>query len=392
MAVVARTEAQRRRLSKQKPPMKWSEIGKRPVEELRFRVAVTALSIVVGDQVFLATADHARQIQSVLCFDRKTGKQIWQTVVHRGNFEKKGNSKASLASSTVACDGKRLFINFLNNGAVYTTALSRQGKQLWQTKITDYVIHQGYGSSPAVYRSLVIVSADNKGGGAIAGLERATGKVVWKQQRPKFPNYSSPIILNVDGRDQLFLTGCNRVSSFDPMTGKVLWEIKGATTECVTSTVTDGQNIFTSGGYPKNHVSAVRADGSGKIIWENGSRVYVPSMLVLDGYLYGVLDAGMAVCWKADTGKEVWKGRLRGIFTAFAGAGGREYLRHERNRTDVHLRRHAQSLHADRREPSFLATRCWPRRSFCGNRIYLRVANKSEDKRQEMLYCVGQSK
>ena len=106
----------------------------------------------------------------------------------------------------MACDGQRLFINFLNNKAVYTTALSRQGKQVWQTKITDYVIHQ---ERMATARRGIgrwwIVSADNKGGGAIATTWSApTGKVVWKQERPKFPNYASPIILNVDGRDQLF--------------------------------------------------------------------------------------------------------------------------------------------------------------------------------------------
>ena len=100
-----------------------------------------------------------------------------------------------------------MFINFINDGAAYTTALSSDGKRLWQTKITDYIIHQGYGSSPAIYESLVIVSADNKGGGAIAGLKRTDGSVVWKIDRPKIPNYPSPIILNVAGKDQVLMTG-----------------------------------------------------------------------------------------------------------------------------------------------------------------------------------------
>src|SRR5690349_6051076 len=214
----------------QKPPLKWSEsenvLWKSPIPGRGHGSAT-----VVGDQVFLATADHEREVQSVLCLDRRTGKRLWEADVHRGGFEKKGNAKSSLASSTVACDGDRLFINFLHDGAIYTTALSRECKQLWQTKITDYVLHQGYGSSPAVYRSLVLVSADNKGGGAVAALERATGKVVWKRTRPKTPNYASPIVLNTAGRDQLLLTGCNLVTGLDPLSGKELWEIKGATTE-----------------------------------------------------------------------------------------------------------------------------------------------------------------
>src|SRR5947209_6405892 len=93
--------------AKQRPPLKWSEgenvLWKSPVPG-RGHGSPT----VVGDQVFLATADHEQQTQSVLCYDRRTGKQLWQTEVHRGGFEKKGNSKASLASSTVACDGRRL--------------------------------------------------------------------------------------------------------------------------------------------------------------------------------------------------------------------------------------------------------------------------------------------
>src|SRR5205823_3838511 len=97
---------------------------------------------------------------------------------------------------------------------VYTTALSREGDILWQTKVADFVTHQGFGSSPALYQDLVLVSADNKGGGAVAALERATGKVVWKQERPALPNYTSPILMNIAGREQMLLTGCDMVSSF----------------------------------------------------------------------------------------------------------------------------------------------------------------------------------
>lgn len=372
--------------AKQHPPLKWSEsenvLWKSPVPG-RGHGSPT----VVGDQVFLAIADPENETQSVLCFHRQTGERLWQTEVHRGGFEKKGNKKASLASSTVACDGERVFINFLNAGAVHTTALSREGKQLWQTKITDHVVHQGYGSSPALYESLVIVSADNKGGGAVAALDRASGKVIWKRERPKTPNYASPILLNVAGRDQLLLTGCDLVTSLDPLSGKPFWEIKGATTECVTSTVTDGQLIFTSGGYPKNHVAAVRADGSGEIVWENKSRVYVPSMIVKDGYLYAVLDAGMAVCWKCATGEEVWKGRLGGTFSAsLVLVGEHLFATNESGRTFIFKASpEAFKLVGENRlGDEVLATP-----AICGGRIYMRGATSEKGKRQEMLYCLG---
>ena len=133
------------------------------------------------------------------------------------------------------------------------------------------------------------------------------------------------------------MTGCNLFSSFDPHSGETLWEVKGATTECVTSTVTDGERVFCSGGYPKNHLAAVLADGSGKIVWETKDRVYVPSLLARDGHLFGVLDAGVAVCWKSDTGKEAWKKRLGGEFNASPVLVGDTDLRHQRERRNVRL-------------------------------------------------------
>ncbi len=373
--------------SDQQPPMTWSD-----KENILWKMPVPGRGhgspTVVGNQIFLATADHDSEVQSVLCFDRLTGKQLWQTEIHRGGFEKKGNEKSSLASSTLACDGQRVFINFLNGGAIHTTALSLNGKQLWQTKITDYVLHQGFGSSPAVYQSLVIVSADNKGGtGAIAALNRATGKVVWQQPRPKFPNYTSPIILNVAGREQLFFSGCDLVTSFNPLDGKKLWEIEGSTTECVTSTVTDGQLIFTSGGYPKNHLSAVKADGSGKVVWENGSRVYVPSMLVRDGHLYSVLDAGVGMCWKCDTGKEVWKGRLGGTFSASPVMVGEHiFATNESGKTYIFKATpNAFELVGENQ----LAEDVFSTPTICGSRIYMRAASRVDGQRREMLYCIG---
>ena len=370
----------------QKPLMTWSDS-----ENILWKTPVPGRGhgspTVVGNRIFLATAEHDSEVQSVLCFDRLTGKQLWKTEIHRGGFEKKGNEKSSLASSSLACDGQRVFINFLNGGAIHTTALSLDGQQLWQTKITDYILHQGFGSSPAVYQSLVIVSADNKGTGAIAALNRASGKIVWKQERPKFPNYTSPIILNVAGREQLLFTGCDLVTSFNPLDGKKLWEIEGSTTECVTSTVTDGQLIFTSGGYPKNHMSAVKADGSGKVVWENGSRVYVPSMLVREGHIYSVLDAGVAMCWKCDTGKEVWKGRLGGTFSASPVLVGEHlFATNESGKTYIFK---ATPEAFDLVGENQLAESVFSTPTFCGNRIYLRAASQIERQRQEMLYCIG---
>lgn len=370
----------------QKPPLKWSD-----KENILWKTPVPGRGhgspIVVGDRVLLATADDKDEAQSVLCYDRKTGKLLWQTEIHRGNFSKGGNAKSSHASSTVACDGKRIYVNFLNNKAIYTTALGLDGKQIWQTKVTDYVLHQGFASSPAIYESLVIVSADNKGTGLIAALERSTGKIVWTESRPKTPNYASPIILKVAGREQLFFIGCDLVTSLDPRTGKKNWEMKGSTTECVTSTVTDGNLIVTSGGFPKGHVAAIHADGSLKVAWESKIKVYVPSLIEHRGYLYGVQDGGIAMCWKFDTGEEVWKGRLGGGFSASPVlVGDLLFATNEAGRTFIYK---ADPKTFEIVAENQLGTEAMATPTIAGGRIYMRCAVGQKGQRQEMLYCIG---
>ncbi len=370
----------------QNPPLKWSAteniLWKSPIPGRGY-----GSPTVVGNRIYLASADTEKETQFVLCYDRTTGKQLWNTVVHTGGLSTKGNKKSTHASSTVACDGERLFINFINAGAAYTTALSLDGEQLWQTKITDYIIHQGYGSSPAIYDSLVIVSADNKGGGAVAGLKRADGSIVWKIERPKTANYPSPIILNVAGKDQVLMTGCDLVTGIEPLTGKKLWEIAGATTECVTSTVTDGELILTSGGYPKNHMAAVKADGSGEVVWENSNRMYVPSMLIKDDKIYSVTDNGVAVCWDVRTGKEIWKGRLGGTFSSSPVlVGDRIYVTNEAGETYVFK---ANPQEFELLGENKLGTEVFATPTFCDSRIFMRVSEEIVGKRQEMLYCIG---
>lgn len=344
--------------------------------------------IVVGDQVVVTAADANRNFQSVLCFHRKTGALLWETVVHEGGLDVKNNEKSSMASASAACDGDRYFVNFLNGDSVYMTALDRQGKKLWQTKISNYVNHQGFGSSPLLYENLVIGVSDNKGGGAIMAMHRGTGEVVWHKPRPAKPNYPSPVILNVAGKDQLFLTGCDLVTSLDPLTGETLWEIEGATTECVTTTITDGRHIFTSGGYPKNHVSAVAADGSGKIVWENPTRTYVPSLLSRNGYLFAVMDAGIAMCWQSDTGKEAWKGRLNGTFSSSpVMVGDLIYASNEEGQTFIF---EASTSKLEIIATNQLGTNVFSTPAICGSHIYQRVAHDVGGKRVEFLYCIGE--
>lgn len=341
---------------------------------------------VVGERIYLATADPVKKSQSVLCLDRKSGKLLWQSEVHAANAESGKHANSSAASATVACDGERLFINFLNAGAVHTSALDLTGKVLWQRKVCDFVAHQGFASSPVLHAALVLVAADHRGGGVVAALDQKTGAPVWSESRPKLPNYTTPAIVQAGGRTQMVLAGCNLLTSLDPLTGKKLWEVAGSTEECVVTMVTDGVRVFAGGGYPKNHTVAVLADGSGTVAWQNTARVYVPSMIVQAGHLYAVMDAGVAACWKSDTGEELWKERLGGDFFASpVRVGDRIYASNVSGKTFVFT---ATPKSFQLLAQNQLGEEAYASPVICDSRIYLRVATKG-DARQEFLYCIG---
>jgi hypothetical protein len=115
--------------------------------------------------------------------------------------------------------------------------------------------------------------------------------------------------------------------------------------------------------------------------------MYVPSLLCRDGYLYGVTDAGVATCWEAATGKELWKGRLGGTFSASPVlVADRIYAANEAGETFV--------FGADPKQFELLAENKLGDEVFatpviCGGRIYFRVTHQDGKGRQEMLYCIG---
>jgi outer membrane protein assembly factor BamB len=368
------------------PPLEWSET-ENVVWKTKIPGRGQSSPVIVGDHIYLTSSDEEAETRFVLAFDRASGAQLWQTVVHTGSPILPKNEKATQASSTLACDGQRIFANFLHEGALYTSALSLKGKLLWQTRVCDYIMHQGYGSSPTVYEGLVLVAADSNAGGAVAGLDRQTGKIVWKHDRPELPNYPSPTVLEVAGKPQLLMTGCHLVTSLNPLTGKVLWEIPGSTTECVTSPVTNGTLIYSSGGYPDNHVAGIKADGSGEVVWQIGTRVYVPSMLIKNNRLHGVNDTGIAYCWDGSTGDELWKGRLQGAITSSPVlVGDLIFVTNESGETFVYK---AQADELEIVARNQLGDECFATPTFSGKHIYTRVGHRQDGNRQEYLYCLG---
>jgi outer membrane protein assembly factor BamB len=340
---------------------------------------------VVGDRVYLATADEGTQTQSMLALDRGTRNVVWTKDLHQGGLRHAMHGNSAHANGTVACDGERLFIAFLHDNAIHLYALTLDGELAWQQQLGAFNSKFGYAPSPTIWKSFVIVAADNQGGGWIAAVHRKTGEVAWRKARPAISTYSSPVVASVAGKEQLLISGCNEVSSFDPETGEALWSCPGTTEATCGTMVWDVQRVVASGGYPGSQTICVDA-ATGEEVWSNGENCYEQSLLLYDGYVYAVARNG-AFCWNAETGSEAWRGRVRGKFSASpVFAGGHIYATNEGGTTCV--------FKADPAEFELVAenqvgSETFSTLSICGGRIYLRVADHAGGKRQETLYCIG---
>lgn len=344
---------------------------------------------VVGDRVFLTTADEKQQIHSVLAFDRATGKPLWKTDVSTGGFPAHNHKKNTEATATVASDGERLFATFFHHETVQATALDFSGKILWQKTAGPFNpkrYEYGYAPSPLIYRGTVIVAGEYDGDSFLTALDRVTGKQVWKTDRPRNITFSSPVVTHVAGKDQLLLSGAEQVAAYNPNSGKQLWTTSGTTAATCGTMVWDGDIVFASGGYPKPETLAVKADGSGKVLWKNDKKCYEQSMLAHDGYVYGLTDNGVIYCWNGQTGEQAWVQRLRGPVSASPVlAGGHIYWANELGTLYVFK---PNPKKFELVEENQIGSDSFPSPAICGGQIFLRVGHTGDNgKRQEMLYC-----
>ena len=342
--------------------------------------------IVVGDLVVLTSANEKEKQQGVFAFDRRTGKQQWGTLISTGGFPKI-HAKNTHASATPCSDGDQAYATFNHHGRIEAVALDLRGKVVWKKDVGAFVPRQyqyGYAAAPTLYKGTLIISADSDTVAWVKGLDAKTGKVIWQQDRPKKLNWSSPIVGKVAGRDQLFISGCEMIASYDPATGRPLWNQACLTMATCGTVVWDNDTVYASGGYPKKQTVAVKADGSGNIPWSNGAKCYEQSMLIHDGHLYAFDDGGVAFCWHAKSGREMWKTRLRGPVSASPIlVGDTIYASNERGTTFV--------FKADPKQFQAVGQNQLGNSSFASpavvdNRLYLRVA----DGRQETLYAIGE--
>ena len=344
---------------------------------------------VVGNRIFLTTADDQAQIHFVLAFDRKTGKQLWKKEVNTGGFPAKNHAKNTEATATIGSDGERLFASFYHHDSLQATTLDFDGNILWQKNVGPFrpkTYEYGYAPSPLIYRGTVIYAAEYDGDSFIAALDRVTGEQKWKTPRAKNITFSSPVVTHISGKDQMLISGANQVASYSPNTGKLNWTTTGTTAATCGTMVWDADIVFASGGYPKAETLAVKADGS-KVLWKNDQKCYEQSLLAWKGHVYALTDNGIMICWRGSDGKEMWKQRLTGPVSASpVMAGGHVYWANEMGTLYVFK---PTPEKFDLVAENQIGNDSFPSPAICGGQIFLRVANRDGGKRQEFLYCFG---
>ena len=276
-------------------------------------------AIVWGDRLFVTSAvSSTRMLYAV---DRTTGQVLWQRAVLRAKPEKI-NRLNSLASSTPATDGKRVWVSFLDVAKALVVCYDVDGKEIWRRSPGRFTARHGYCASLLLYKDLVIVNADQDARGAdrayIVAMDKATGAERWRIDRPnRVRSYVPPVVFAAAGKDQMVLSGSKCTASYDPRTGKRHWIVDGPTEQFVASMVyTDGMFMIT-GGYPTLHSLGIRPDGQGNVTqshvaWhiQGDATSYVPSPIAAGKHFFLVSGDGTASCLQAKTGKVIWQERL----------------------------------------------------------------------------------
>jgi outer membrane protein assembly factor BamB len=295
---------------------------------------------IAGDQIWVTSATEDGHDMFAWCLDRKTGKVIHQKkLFHNETVEALGNGVNNYASPSPVIEEGRVYVHF---GSYGTACLdSATGSVLWERRDLPCRHYRGPGSSPVLWKNLLILTMDGVDVQYMVALDKATGKDVWKTGRstewddldkdgkPYMEGdirkaYSTPILVPHGDGEQLVSIASRNVFGYEPATGKELWSYwHGGFSNAVRPLVSGGQ-LFVNTGYSKANLHVLTFDPArqGKwtekeVVWQKTTNIPNRSTGVVKGNrLYQVDDGGIATCLDTATGEELWKERLKGKFSA----------------------------------------------------------------------------
>jgi outer membrane protein assembly factor BamB len=314
--------------------------------------------IVLGSQIWMTTASEDGRELYGLAIDRESGKIVHDLKLFDVARPQYAHPFNSYASPTPVAEPGRVYITF---GSPGTAALdARTGKVLWERRDLECNHFRGAGSSPIIFRDLLLMHFDGSDVQYLVALDKNTGKTVWRTPRsidykdlganglPKADGdfrkaFATPHIVTVAGEPLLVSLGSMAAYGYDPMTGKELWKIEERSNYSSSTRPVAGHGlVFYPSGWSTGQLLAVKPDGRGDVtathvVWRVTQAVpKKPSLLLAGDLLFMINDVGIATCLEAKTGAVVWKSRLSGEYSASPIlAGNRIYFFNEDGKTTV---------------------------------------------------------
>ncbi|MBO0701279.1 MAG: PQQ-binding-like beta-propeller repeat protein [Zavarzinella sp.] len=286
--------------------------------------------IVSKGKIFVQTASTDASRRSLVCVDAKSGKVEWSKDV-KGTLAKT-HPKNTMASSTPAADGERVYAVFWDGKHISLTAWDYSGKELWAKDLGPFVSQHGPGLSPMVVGDRVILNIDQDDLAEVAAFDVKTGEQIWKKSRTAYRAcYTTPFVLEQNGRPEVIVSSTAGVTAYDPKDGAAIWNWTwvwkstksgqgGALRQVGGPIYHDGLLFIISGdGGGDRHMVALKPGTSGEVpdsavVWRKTKETaYVPMVVASGPYLFWIADKeNKALCVEAKTGKVIWDERLPG--------------------------------------------------------------------------------
>lgn len=251
----------------------------------------------------------------VMALDRLTGKTIWRRTAtiatpHEGYHRVYG----SFASNSPATDGKRVYASFGSRGLY---AYDLDGTLLWKKDFGIRLrmrLQFGEGAATVLHGDRLFLSFDHQEEGLLVAVDAATGKELWRAARNEGSSWSSPAVVEHQGKRQVVITATPKAMAYDYDTGKLVWEVSGVGLNPIPLPVQQGDVVYVMSGYRDPKLLAVRLGrtgdltGTDAVVWEATRGLsYTPSPVVFDGKLYLLTDNGQVSCLDAATGKPFYQ-------------------------------------------------------------------------------------
>lgn len=333
-----------------KLPLRWSE-----TENIKWKTAIHGRgwsSPVIWDhQIWMGTATPDGHKMSAVCADAESGKILHDIHLFDVEEPREIHKLNSYASPSPIIEAGRVYMHF---GSYGTACLdTKTGSVLWERRDLPCHHWRGPGSSPIFYKNMLIVHYDGYDYQYVVALDKATGETVWKTDRAPYVEYgtdngdimkaySTPIVVSIEGQDQLISPTSKATVAYDPNSGKELWKVTYDEFSATAKPLYSDGIFFINTGFGKAKLYAVRAGGSGDVTashveWIQSKSVpSKPTPLLVDGLIFMIHDAGTATCLDAKTGEIVWQERVSGNYSASPLASpGRIYMFDQDGKTAV---------------------------------------------------------